>query len=628
MSNDYKVDSIKVLSDLQHIRLRPGMYVGEMNVPPIALFNEAIDNALDESQAADVEPAVVKVSKQSDGKFKYSIRDYGRGIPIGKVDLPNGGSDEALRVLIMTTNSGAKFNSNVYRNRTGLHGLGMACVCALSEYMHVITYRDGKSVEFESSRGEEINLTYNNTKEPNGVLIEFVADSEMWQTTEVPFEQIEDRCRISKSMGYRVRLFNENSEIQIEADSILDTLPKESDNSIYFQDIIRAEDPKTGESLLVGFRYTSDTKSKIIGFTNLLPNRYGGTHTRLITDKICDAWSEIYKDSAFQWGDATLGIRVSIAAFINEIAFSSQTKEKLTVPYKQLEPLGLKFKEQFKKWILDHKSLSDKIVSRFVEYRQSLIKLQNQKDISNKVKIAEIDSSGKTRRSQIVNGLLDCTSTSRKDTELFLCEGLSASGVIARPRDRKTQAVLPLRGKIQNIAGMSVKDALKHETVLNIINAIGAGVSDAADPNKSRYERIITSTDADPDGCHITALILTTLVNLLGPLVKAGMVYVLDPPLYKYEIDGKPIYTSDFESIPSNAKHFIRFKGLGAMEDEDFKNTCLNKENRTLYQIQYPDDIDEFNRLTGTSWGRSELLKRYGVIRDQGADITEEESDE
>ena len=221
---------------------------------------------------------------------------------------------------------------------------------------------------------------------------------------------------------------------------------------------------------------------------------------------------------------------------------------------------------------------------------------------------------------------MDCTSNKVEDTELFLCEGDSAAGVIARPRDRKTQAVLPLRGKIQNVSGMSYKDALKHETIANIINSIGAGIGESADPKKCRYERIIISTDADPDGQHIVALLLTALVNLVPPLIRAGMVYLLDPPLYKYyDKDGKPIYTNDFDSVPENAKGFIRFKGLGAMEDKDFKNTCLNKNNRTLYQVTYPDDIDQFNYIVGTSAGRSELLKRYGVIKDISAELEENE---
>lgn len=169
-----------------------------------------------------------------------------------------------------------------------------------------------------------------------------------------------------------------------------------------------------------------------------------------------------------------------------------------------------------------------------------------------------------------------------------------------------------------------------HEYVKEGIFVHNCGVGDSADPSKSRYERIIIATDADPDGCHIVALILTALVNLVPPIVKAGMVYLLDPPLYKYEIGNEVKYTSNFEEVPSNAKHFIRFKGLGAMEDEDFKNTCLNKENRTLYQVSYPDDIDYFNTISGTSWGRSELLKSYGIIHDVTSDfeISECDSDE
>lgn len=626
-NNDYKVDSIKVLSDIEHIRTRPGMYIGELDVPPLALFNEAIDNALDESQSGTNSKVIVKVEQINETDWKYSIRDFGRGIPIGSVDLPDGRQMEALEVLTTTTNSGAKFNSESYKIRSGLNGVGMACICALSKYMHVVTYRNCESVEFISENGIKKKLNYADVmSEPNGVLIEFIADNKIWNSSEIPIDLIIDRCKISKAMGYSLELYYNNEEIKINTKSILDLLPTEN-ISDYCSDIIKLKNNETGEYFLIGFKYTSDTKSKSYGYTNLLPNRYGGTHIRIITDNLCKAWREFYNDDSVWWNDSLLGIRLVVAAFIDNTAFSSQTKDKLTVPYKQLNFFGEEFLKEFKKWIKKNRNLSDKLFARFKEYRQSLIKLQNQKDIAGKVKIATIDKEGKTRRSQIVDKLMDCTSNKIEDTELFIVEGDSAAGVVARPRDRRTQAVLPLRGKIQNVSGMSYKDALKHETVANIINSLGAGIGESADPKKCRYERIIISTDADDDGAHIVALILIALVNLVPPIVKAGMVYLLDPPLYKYYIDGKPIYTSDFDSIPENAKGFIRFKGLGAMEDEDFKNTCLNKNNRNLYQITYPDDIDQFNYIAGTSAGRSELLKRYGVIKDISAEL-EEESEE
>ena len=767
-NNDYKVDSIKVLSDIEHIRTRPGMYIGELDVPPLALFNEAIDNALDESQSGTNSKVIVKVEQINETDWKYSIRDFGRGIPIGSVDLPDGQQMEALEVLITTTNSGAKFNSESYRIRSGLNGVGMACICALSKYMRVVTYRNCESVEFISENGIKKELNYADTiSELNGVLIEFIADNKIWNSSEIPLDLIVDRCKISKAMGYSLELYYNNEKIEINTKSILDLLPTEN-VSDYCSDIIKLKNNETGEYFLIGFKYTSDTKSKSYGYTNLLPNRYGGTHIKIITDNLCKAWREFYNDDSVWWNDSLLGIRLVVAAFIDNTAFSSQTKDKLTVPYKQLNFFGEEFLKEFKKWMKKNRNLSDKLFARFKEYRQSLIKLQNQKDIAGKVKIATVDKEGKTRRSQIVDKLMDCTSTKVEDTELFIVEGDSAAGVVARPRDRKTQAVLPLRGKIQNVSGMSYKDALKHETVANIINSLGAGIGESADPKKCRYERIIISTDADDDGCfdgntrikctdghsysfkdlvdyniqeipvyskdengntiktlgrnpritkyvdelieitlnngfkikctldhpfrvesgnyiiaknlnineklssinndlfvveqkilsldkaipvydltvdfyhnfaieadifghegifvhncHIVALVLTALVNLVPPLVRAGMVYLLDPPLYKYYMDGKPIYTSDFDSVPENAKGFIRFKGLGAMEDEDFKNTCLNKNNRTLYQITYPDDIDQFNYIAGTSAGRSELLKRYGVVRDINAELEE-----
>ena len=922
MSNEknYGIDKIKVLSDIEHIRLRPGMYIGTVGdgSNPIALFNEAFDNALDEAQNKTSDSTDVRISKIGND-YKYYVRDYGRGIPIGKIKTEDGTEMEALEILCTKTNSGAKFNSEVFKIRSGLHGVGMCCICALSKYMKISTIRDSQSVTLVTELGKVISIDKSKTKESNGVEIEFIADDSIFGTTEIPKELIVNRAKIAQAMGYKVNIIDENGKsLEIESNSIIDLIPKE-DVSIYCQNTIRVDKEDTGEFMIVGYQYTSDTKCKITGYTNLLYNRYGGTHNNKVRDAIPQAWEQFTKNYNLKWDDCTLGLRIVVAIFINEPAFSSQTKEKLSVPASQIADLVSLFRDKFSDWIKDNPKIAEGLIERFVDYRQSQNNLQSQKDIMKVVKVSNQKSSTDKikRSSSIVESLMDCSSTDRKGTELFVClhgdtkvklcngetptlkelseiytnpdeefwvhscdddgnfipvkahnpriiqyvdkliklklsdgteilctpdhkflnkdtmdwirademiigtslhkldysrndcylniisiesikydekipvycltvdsnhrfalengviskncEGLSAAGAVARPRDRRTQAVLPLRGKIKNIANMDIKDALKHETILNIVNAIGANVGDASDPEKSRYERINILTDADEDGCvtgeteliladgttvlfrdlvdkkinsvdilckdengktivskgcnpritknvtdliniefcdgkcvrftpdhkimlpdftykkaedlkagdyvcgihtgfdcsekiksiskiflerpipvyditvhkhhnyliktsnsfnntgvfihnsHITALLITAFVNLVPNLVKAGMIYAIEPPLYKYYTkDGKAHYTSNFDEIPEwsyqNGK-MARFKGLGSMDDSDFKEACLNIDNRISHQISYPDDIDEFNNISGTSWGRSELLSRYGVIK-------------
>lgn len=780
-NNEYTVDSIQVLDDIQHIRLRKGMYIGE-TYDPHHLFSEAFDNAIDEAQSGNSDLTIIKKFKDENGKLHYYVRDHGRGIPIGKI-LYGEKEVEALQILFTKCNSGAKFSSDNYRICSGTHGVGGVCICALSEWMKVTTIRDHKSVSLITELGEVRDLVYTDTDEENGVEIEFIPDPSEFESSEIPDSFIIDRCEVAQAMGYPIDLFINNKKIEIKINSLLDLIHLQPDVTEYCSDVIKVRDESTGESLIVGFKYTSDTKYRISGYTNLLYNSYGGTHTRCTIDAITQAWSKYTEERSLVWDDCLLGMKIVVAAFIDNIAFSSQTKDKLTVPKSQLKTLTDLFSLKFEEWIESHKNLCTKLLDRFSEYRAAQRKLESQKEIMNVVQISKKDKSGRLRRgSSVVSSLIDCTSPSKENTELYIClagdtkikmldgtsptleelterykdpdeefwvyscddsgefipakahnprltryvdelyeislsdgttvkctgnhkfmnketmdwirademtvgtslhcvadmedgvcacavvsikrissphtpvycmtvdsthrfalengliskncEGLSASGSIARPRNKEFQAVLPLRGKIKNIAGYSLKDALKFETVANIVNSIGCGIGESADPEKSRYDKIIISADKDSDGSHIVALVLTAIVNLLPSIVKAGMVYILDAPFYKYWTkDGKHHYTSDFDEVPQwsfDNHKFLRFKGLGSMDDSDFKDACLNAENRVLFQVEYPDDLERFNHLAGTSAGRNELLSHYGVIRSisdlEEDEFTDEES--
>ena len=1020
-NEEYTVDSIQVLDDIQHIRLRKGMYIGE-TYDPHHLFSEAFDNAIDEAQSGNSDLTIIKKFKDENGKLHYYVRDHGRGIPIGKI-LYGEKEVEALQILFTKCNSGAKFSSDNYRICSGTHGVGGVCICALSEWMRVTTIRDHRSVSLVTEFGEVKDLVYSDTDEENGVEIEFIPDPSEFESSEIPDSFIIDRCEVAQAMGYPVDLFINDKKIEIKINSLLDLIHLQPDVTEYCSDVIKVKDESTGESFIVGFKYTSDTKYRINGYTNLLYNSYGGTHTRCTIDAVTQAWSKYTEERSLVWDDCLLGMKIVVAAFIDNIAFSSQTKDKLTVPKSQLKTLTDLLSLKFEEWIESHKDLCTKLLDRFSEYRAAQRKLESQKEIMNVVQISKKDKSGRLRRgSSVVSSLIDCTSPSKEDTELYIClagdtkikmldgtsptleelterykdpdeefwvyscddsgefipakahnprltryvdelyeislsdgtivkctgnhkfmnretmdwirtdemtvgtslhhlsfgktadgrctvfvnkdssykeepvyriignlfykeehdrlfnrfrrtgdvldrpqlhhkncnkfddrpeniecitqrehwdgyrhgslssqritdynrsdshkrdmkiawsnpelrkrmsvggkhtdlskqklhdlavdpnsrvcaktwsetynnsekhhidlitrferfpnlkekysqrtsemnknpqikrnqmrgrigkimralfdrglefseeswnlvnsqlhhssvkystilkyfdsyeeackfgqnwnykvvsikrissphtpvycmtvdsthrfalengliskncEGLSASGSIARPRNKEFQAVLPLRGKIKNIAGYSLKDALKFETVANIVNSIGCGIGESADPEKSRYEKIIISADKDSDGSHIVALVLTAIVNLLPSIVKAGMVYILDAPFYKYWTkDGKHHYTSDFNEVPQwsfDNHKFLRFKGLGSMDDSDFKDACLNAENRVLFQVEYPDDLERFNHLAGTSAGRNELLSHYGVIRSI-SDLEEDES--
>ena len=246
-------------------------------------------------------------------------------------------------------------------------------------------------------------------------------------------------------------------------------------------------------------------------------------------------------------------------------------------------------KDKIVQYYSDNETIRKALVKRFEEYRIAQNRLLSQKEITSLVKIND-SKDGTVKRRSVVPGLIECTSSQVEGSELYLVEGKSAAGPIARARNPKLQAVLPLRGKIKNVTNLSIKEALKSQEVCNIVNAIGAGIGDKANPKQSRYEKIIIQTDADVDGQHIASLILSCLINILPSIVKAGMVYLLEAPLYGYNLKGsrQRFYTSSLDKIPKDAIEFTRYKGLGEMNDDEFRDSCLFEGKRKLYWYNLP----------------------------------------
>lgn len=609
MSN-YDSNSIKVLSDVEHIRLRKNMYIGDA-IDPSQLFSEILDNAVDELQSGYGKKIIISIDTNENS---YTIRDYGRGIPHGKKLLDNGDKKEILEILLTKSNSGGKFDGSSYTFSAGLHGLGLTVTNALSLFMTVASVRDNKEVSVNCQNGEIVNLEYNEcTNAESGTYVKFIPDSKFFESGIIPESFIVNKCKILKAFGYNIEYYKNNELQEFDVKSIYDLLPV-SDVSYCRLDVSFTS--SKNEIIRVALDYTSNTSYTCTGYTNLVYNRYGGTHTRLIYKSICNAWSKFYKEvqTPLKWDDCVLGLNVLVAVFIGEISFSSQTKEKLTIPNKNLEELMLGFENKFTEFLENNPELRKGLLKRFEEYRISQNKLLSQKEIMNLVKLNDATNGKPIRRRSVVPGLIECTSTKKDDTELFLVEGNSAAGPVARARNRRTQSVLPLRGKIKNVTYMGIKDALKSETIRNIVNAIGAGVGEDSNPDISRYERIMILTDADPDGEHISALILSVLVNIVPNVVKSGMVYVINAPLYGYTYNGKRCYCNNISEIPDNCSDITHYKGLGEQDDNELKESCLIPGNRTIYKVEYPENIDKFNEIMGTSYGRSQLLQNYNIL--------------
>ena len=620
----YTADNIQVLNDLAHIRLRSGMYIGEA-ADPRQLLSEIFDNAIDEVQAGFSNELVVQIDTINNW---YTVRDYGRGIPHGKKELENGEKKEVLEVIITKANSGGKFDNSSYNYSSGLNGLGMTITNALSNFIYVHSYRKGKEVYVYSEGGENTEVFKRNTDEPDGTKVIFSPNKEYFHSNIIPIDFILNRCRIATALGFRARLIVDNEELDTNC-NIYDLIHEEDNKIVKYHDIpetIVYSDNK--EKLQVALRYTSDTKDNYDGFTNLLNNSLGGTHVQALSKSIIESWKEFINNHKnikpsieLKDNDYLVGLRAICAVFIQSPEFSSQTKEKLVVNKKYFDDLMGRYKKKFKKYLEDNIDIANQLIKRFEEYRLSQNALLSRKEISSLIKINNDDSNDIRRRS-IVSKLTECTSRKRDNTELFIVEGDSARGPFLNVRNKETQAVLPLRGKILNITNKDIKECVRNNEICDIANSMGCGIGSNCDASKSRYERVIISADADIDGQQINCLVLSVFINLFPDMVKKGRVFLSMPPLYAWKKDGKYYSCDKVEDIPQGVTEIRRHKGLGSMDDDEVFYYLVNPNTRRLWKVDYPSDIDRFNYILGTSQGKNELLRDLNII--EGNIIDEE----
>lgn len=619
----YEVKDLQVLTPQEHVRKRHGMYIGDASNPS-PLFNEVIDNALDEQSAGYSCLTEVKVDYINN---TYQVTDYGRGFPQGTIHDPASDRDlEAVELLCTTSFSGGKFSSAVYKLSTGLNGLGLLVTNSLSKEFMIKTWRDGQLVEYTGCRGQTEAVEYCDALSEvgeghaSGTTVSFSPDPQIFNDVKIPLSHIIMRCKIASAFGMKntLTVTDEDGEVKtIDTSSdIYDLLPQSDEGvSEYYRHSFTVKDEDTGEYACIALQYTSDTKSYYRGYTNLLYNSQGGTHHKMLDSAIYDAWSK-FNVPDIKWNDVYLGLRGVVAVFISDTAFSSQSKERLSVDKSKLEKLRLLIVDEIVKWLTDNDDIRNSLIKRFQEYRAAQNKLLSRKEIKSLLYVN--DSKGGTiRRQSVVRKLRECSSKTREGTELFLIEGDSAAGSAIQARDAHTQALLPLRGKVLNVSRYDdLKASLKNEEVRSIVNSIGAGICEESDPDKSRYERIIFMTDSDADGNEIATLLAGMFINLLPNLVKAGMVYIALPPLYGWKNKkGQYEFANHIEDIPDNIKEFTRFKGLGEMDSDELNISTMNPETRRLIQLQYPEDVGLFNSILTSSSVKYKMLEDQGVVK-------------
>ena len=423
MTKRYDSESIKVLSDLDHIRLRKEMYIGEAS-DPRQLISEIFDNAIDECQTGFSGEVIVSVDTK---KNQYSVRDFGRGIPHGKKKLENGQEKETIEVLLTKANSGGKFDNSNYTHSCGLHGLGITVTNALSEYISITSFRKGKYIKADSVDAKDITVTKGKTSEKDGTLVVFCPKTEYFAEAVIPVSYITDRCRVASALGCRARLIVDGKEIATDA-SIFDLI-KDDKEDISTYTVMGPFEVQTenGEKMKVALKYTSETNDRYFGYTNLLVNYLGGTHVQELAKQISATWEafigkhkNLRPATELKPGDYLVGLRAVCAVFIADPHFSSQTKEKLVVGKHYFDALMDAFSKALSRYLESNITVAHQLVKRFEEYRNAQNALLSRKEISSLIKV-NTDDGDNIRRRSVVSKLVECTSKKKAGTELFLC---------------------------------------------------------------------------------------------------------------------------------------------------------------------------------------------------------------